>query len=130
MAKFICNKLGRDKSEERINKRGIKVNSKIVHGDDLIEALRKKVIEEAYEVAEAKNEEELIEELGDILEVIDAICKANNISHEQVQEKKRSKKELLGGFDAGFFVESFELEEDNPRITYFRNDPRQYKEVK
>lgn len=128
MVKFICNKLGRDKGLQTFEKEGITPEYQILTGESLGYALKDKLIEEAHEVGEAEGKNQLISELADVLEVIDGLCKLYEINHADVLQAKKAKYEERGGFEQGFFVESLSMDEDNPKVYYFRDSPDKYLE--
>ena len=66
--------------------------------------LNKKLIEEAGEVINSSNKEELIEELADLNEVINAILNINNITYNEVEKVRLLKKQKRGGFDKKIFL--------------------------
>lgn len=129
MFKFLCNKLSRDKTAERLKSFNIKVDYKIIEGKELVEALNKKLLEEAQEVVDAENKEELTAELADLLEVIDVFCSAHNIDMQQILEAKQNKKEQRGSFGKGIFIDTIEMEEDNEWASYFSKRPEKYPKV-
>ncbi|KJY66106.1 uncharacterized protein JF73_01740 [Lactobacillus helsingborgensis] len=61
-------------------------------------ALKQKLIEETNEVLAAKTEENLIEELGDVYEVILAYLKFKNVDQETFLKQVNKKRALKGGF--------------------------------
>ena len=130
MAKFIANKLGRDKGLEGFIKEGITAQYHYVSGHELCQALQRKLVEEAQEVHESKDHKEVIDELADVLEVIDGLCKAYEISMADVLAAKAEKRERRGGFETGWYLETFEIDENNPKINYFRASPHKYPEIK
>lgn len=56
MPKFRCNKLGRDMSLEGFKSEGITPKYKFLSGIELQEELKKKLIEEAEELRDAKTQ--------------------------------------------------------------------------
>ena len=103
------NKLVRDRISDLIRSKGSSVPSiKILHNDaEFLEYLKKKIVEEANEVAETTDDEHLIEELADVYEVIDAICAHQQIPKEKVINKQKSKRKERGGFEKRIaFVDS------------------------
>jgi predicted house-cleaning noncanonical NTP pyrophosphatase (MazG superfamily) len=67
MTKKIFNKLVRDKIPEVISANGATSKTRIVQGDEFLQSLSDKIVEEAIEVKEAgNNRKELIKELGDV----------------------------------------------------------------
>jgi predicted house-cleaning noncanonical NTP pyrophosphatase (MazG superfamily) len=94
----ILNKLVRDRIPEIIEQSGNRYDVEVMSEIDYRAALRQKIIEEAQEVAIAASPDELIKELADLQEVIDAILLAEKIKRsdvDQVQEKRRDQR---GGF--------------------------------
>lgn len=72
--------------------------------------LRLKLIEEAGEVVGARNHQELIEELGDVLEVVTAIAHHAGINAQTIDDHRATKRDRLGGFGAGWVMVTFEEE--------------------
>lgn len=97
------NKLVRDKIPEMIQSEGRVANIKKVEGIELITALAFKLIEESQEVLEAINADDgIAEELGDLIEVYEALIEALNLGDEI--ERKRSEKALEKGvFKEGYY---------------------------
>ena len=62
------------------------------------QALRLKLVEEATEVKNAIDKEELIEEIADLYEVIDTIITFNNLNPQDILTKQQEKREQKGGF--------------------------------
>ncbi|MCL2939435.1 MAG: nucleoside triphosphate pyrophosphohydrolase [Trichodesmium sp. MAG_R02] len=92
------NKLVRDRIPEIISKSGIEYQTITLSEQEYQQALRQKLIEEAQEAATANNAD-LVIEIADLLEVVDALLKSYKISHHKVlleQDKKRASK---GYFD-------------------------------
>ena len=99
--KYVYNKLVRDKIPEQINTAdGRSCRYKILDNDEYIQELNKKLLEEAHEFIE----EHSVEELGDLMEVIFSIMVAKNISIEQVEEKRKIKKDKKGGFQNKIYL--------------------------
>jgi predicted house-cleaning noncanonical NTP pyrophosphatase (MazG superfamily) len=92
------NKLVRDRIPEIISKSGIEYQTITLSEQEYQQALRQKLIEEAQEAATANNAD-LVIEIADLLEVVDALLKSYEISHHKVlleQDRKRASK---GDFD-------------------------------
>ena len=108
--KYIYNKLVRDKIPTEINKMdGRKASYKILNDDEYIQELDKKLFEEAHEFTE----EHSTEELGDLMEVIFAIMKKNNISIEEVEKVRKAKKDKKGGFENKIYLIDVEENQRN-----------------
>jgi predicted house-cleaning noncanonical NTP pyrophosphatase (MazG superfamily) len=71
--------------------------------------LLKKLEEEACELAQAKDDkQELIKEIGDVLEALDAIMEYYQIDEEAVKTLKNDRFVKRGGFKKRIFLESVE----------------------
>jgi len=95
------NKLVRDRIPEIIHQAGRECEVEVMSEAAYHQALRDKLIEEAQEAAEA-TAQDLVKELADLYEVIDALCAAYQIERSSIlaeQEKRRSER---GGFDQRF----------------------------
>lgn len=92
------NKLVRDKIPEIIRQSGNQCEVTIFSETEYLEALRQKLIEEAQEAAIASSDE-LVKELADLYEVIDAILTASGIEREAVSAVQQQRREERGGFE-------------------------------
>jgi predicted house-cleaning noncanonical NTP pyrophosphatase (MazG superfamily) len=125
----MCKKLSRDKTVENMKAAGITTNYKILEGKLLLDALNQKLLEETHELMKAHDRKEVISELADVLEVMDGLCKAHNITMNELLEVKNSTKEKRGGFEKGIFMETIEMDEDNLWVKHFRKSPDKYPEI-
>ncbi len=128
MIKFKCNKLARDKTLENMKQDGIITSHKILNKNDLLYHLKQKLVEESKEVEEASSQNEIIAELADVFELLDAIIKVSEISLENIICVKEFKQKTRGGFDMGIYLETIEMDEDNKWVKHFRASPDKYKE--
>ncbi|MDJ0553916.1 MAG: nucleoside triphosphate pyrophosphohydrolase [Microcoleaceae cyanobacterium MO_207.B10] len=92
------NKLVRNRIPEIIRKNGIECETITLSETEYRQALRQKLIEEAQEAATANNAD-LTTEIGDLLEVIDALLKSYGISHHQVTLEQDQKRATKGDFE-------------------------------
>jgi predicted house-cleaning noncanonical NTP pyrophosphatase (MazG superfamily) len=88
------NKLVRDKIPEIIVNKGEKAITHIAGDAEYRKKLKEKLQEEINEF----NENEVIEEMADILEVIDAICEYKKFDPGELKKVKSAKAEKRGGF--------------------------------
>ena len=94
--KYTYNKLVRDKIPENIDSmEGRKANWRIMDDEEYIKELNKKLLEEVHEFIEEND----VEELADIMEVIQSIMRAKNISYEELKKVQALKREQKGGFN-------------------------------
>lgn len=102
------NKLVRDKIPEEINKiEGRKCNYKILNNEEYLQELDNKLFEEAHEFVE----EHSVEELADLMEVVFAIMEIKNMSIEDIEKARESKKIKKGAFKDRIYLINVEQEE-------------------
>ena len=100
--RYTYNKLVRDKIPEDIDSnKGRKSKYRILNDTEYLEELNKKVLEEANEFIENDS----IEELGDLMEVINAIMKVKGYKMEEGYKAKEVKADKKGKFDNKIFLE-------------------------
>jgi predicted house-cleaning noncanonical NTP pyrophosphatase (MazG superfamily) len=103
-------KLVRDRIPEIIRRNGeIPVCRTLDEAEFRVEVM-KKLLEEAKEVAEAKNPRDIGRELADLLEVMKAVAYANNIRWSRV-----SFNQFLAARDKGVFDEMVFLDRVEPK---------------
>lgn len=114
--KDICvceGKIVRDRIPEIIEKEGRVAYVRVLQGDALKLNLKRKLLEEANEAFEAKNRSELVEELVDVIEVVDAIADAYGITRGELGDTRAEKNEEKGEFTEGYYlIESFSVLEE------------------
>lgn len=126
---FKVEKLIRDKIPALLESKGITVHAKAMEEQEFISKLKDKLLEQAKEVLEASNSDELCEELADVMEVVQALSKANGLSIQQIEQTRLKKREIKGGFENKIYNSSIQIEETNPSISYYLNKPQQYSEI-
>ena len=108
--RYNYNKLVRDKIPEEIDRQiGRKCKYRILNDEEYLKELNRKVLEEANEFIE----ENSIEELGDLMEVINAIMKLKGYSMEDVNEVMKIKEKKKGAFNNKIFLEYVDEEKRN-----------------
>lgn len=98
------NKLVRDRIPENIAARGENVEFLQLEGEALIAELKRKVIEEAFEVADSKTSQQLVEEIADLREVLDALMSKLGIQEDEVNQKRRQKANSHGVFEKALML--------------------------
>lgn len=126
---FLCNKLVRDKTLERMEKQQVQTKHRLLSPDEKKRALFEKLIEEAHEVSKEEERAALIAELADVLEVVAGICASYNISESELAKIQLDTYQARGSFKKGIFLESISMEPDNPLVKSLRAEPEKYKEV-
>lgn len=99
---MIYNILVRDRIPAIIRAEGRTCEVVVLDDDACRQALRVKLVEEAWE-AETATGAELVTELADVLEVVDALIVAHGIAREVVEEQERCRVNR-GGFDQRLFL--------------------------
>lgn len=100
----IHQKLVRDLIPEIISQSGRTAHTRTLAEDEYLAALEKKLLEETNEYLS----DPCMEELADMLEVMEAICRARGYDIEQLLAIKEKKKQDRGGFEKRIFLESVE----------------------
>lgn len=98
------NKLVRDKIPDDIRQHGEIVQVYELRGDALITALKRKVVEEAYEVLSAATVDSMAEELADLTEVMEALVQALHLTEKDISERQVAKRHKRGGFSKGLML--------------------------
>ena len=110
--KYVYNKLVRDKIPENIDKiEGRKASYKILSDEEYLQELDKKLFEEAHEFVE----EHSVEELADLMEVVSAIMKVQNISLEDVEKARKIKNDKKGKFEDKIYLIDVEPDYEDER---------------
>jgi len=97
-------KLVRDKIPGIMRKEGRRFILRRVEKDELFKYLLEKLQEEVKEFISSQS----MEELADILEVIETICRVRGWSWDQILRIKEAKKVKRGGFEEGYIIEVVE----------------------
>jgi len=100
----IYNKLVRDRIPEIIKERGKRYRVHTAGEKEYLHLLRRKIEEEVEEFYENP----VAEEMGDILEVVEALMEYHGLDREVVERVKNEKKEKRGGFEKKIILEGVE----------------------
>lgn len=101
---IIYNKLIRDRIPEITKADGWISETKILNKKDFITELKKKILEESKELNEGKGDKNLIEELVDIQEIIDAILTEKLMKFSEFKKVQSHKRKKRGGFKKKLFL--------------------------
>ena len=102
---LIFNKLVRDKIPEIIESNNEVAIYRILESNEYRQELYKKLLEEANEVINSKNSNDLIVELADVLEVLRAFAELENKELCDIIDLANQKKLKRGGFSKRVFLE-------------------------
>lgn len=109
----IHNKLVRDKIPQILAEKGIRSEAEIVKNEGAFQRLLwQKLIEESREAAVAEKEH-LLEELGDVETVIDAILEINGLTRDELIIQQDTKDRARGKFNERIFLKETKEKDDN-----------------
>ena len=91
------NKLVRDRIPEIIQRDGHQYEVRVASNEEYTQLLMAKLVEEAQEVATA-SDDEIVKELADLYEVIDALISAKSIDDKAIRLKQQERRLNRGGF--------------------------------
>jgi predicted house-cleaning noncanonical NTP pyrophosphatase (MazG superfamily) len=97
-------KIVRDKIPQIIERRGERVDTIQLTGDALVQALQKKLVEEAFEAFDAREGMDILAELADLQEVIKALCSSIGASTNDLETERKRKEMHRGGFEKGLML--------------------------
>ena len=107
MTRTYYNKLVRDKIPDIIRQQGNHPEYHIVNDKtEYCQALREKILEEAIELKESQNVNELI----DILEAVYCLIEAENLDFTKIEELRKKKNVERGSFKRGLILDYVETE--------------------
>ena len=107
MPKKLYNKLVRDNVPEIMRAEGEVPETRVLDDDEYKKLVRLKLLEEAGETRVATGDE-LTKELGDVLEVLEAIAAAEGVNMDEVLALKAKRRAERGGFQKRIYLVSSE----------------------
>ncbi len=131
MRKFLQNKLWRNKTADMMEQNhGSIIHRRKLNDSEFESELKTKLLEEANEVAAASSKDEIAEEVADVFEVLEEMCRLHNISITKVRELQNAKNEERGSYSGRQYVTIAEHPEGSFGEEYCLTDPIKYPEVK
>jgi predicted house-cleaning noncanonical NTP pyrophosphatase (MazG superfamily) len=109
------NKLVRDRVPEIIVERGENLTVAQLSGDSHVTALREKLIEEGFELLDARDLQSIVGEIADVQEILDCLKEKLGISPERAKEEQTLKRHERGSFSKGIVL--VETEHNIPTST-------------
>src|SRR5579859_3298860 len=128
MVRIQLNKLVRDKFVAIYRTLGEKPTYRYLNPGEHVTELLRKVAEEASELSTA-SPQKLAEEIADIEQVLDDLRAVLNIQKSDILSIKRAKKKDKGGFRKGLYIETLQLNDDDPWVQYYRKKPKRFPEL-
>lgn len=127
--RFKAEKLVRNKTNERLAAENVFMKYHIADAEEYKKLLGLKLIEEATEVAVAKNTDEIIDELADVLEVVHSMIAAHNLSFATVEASRQEKLKTRGNFDDRVCSEYVDINESHRLYKQYKSEPDKYPEI-
>ena len=113
------NKLVRDNIPDIIEQNGEKPVIEFLNNNDYKKELLNKLKEECNEVISAENQEELLNELADVYEVLNALAHIQNKSMDDVVKIAEQKKLKRGGFEKKIYLKKVVTKNTKIKISIF-----------
>jgi len=98
------NKLIRDRIPEIIKEAGWKPTIRALKRKEFLDALKKKVAEEAGELIQAKNKKGIVDEIVDIQELLDVLASEIKLTKSEIKKFQTAKRKKRGGFQKRLFL--------------------------
>lgn len=120
--RYVFDKLVRSKMiEKSIKIQDLTLAYKVLDDKNYMSELRKKLMEESQEVCECVEEkDEIMSEIADVYEVLDAICAKFNITKEEILKRQKLRKDERGDLLSREYVDYVEMDKDHDMAEYFR----------
>ncbi len=114
---FRLNKLVRDGIVPDMHAKGQQPEFHALSEEQRVAALKDKLLEESAEY-----------DLPDLLEVIESLANAEGKTFDDIRQEQLAKREKIGGFTTGTYVETVTLNDDDEWAEYYAADPDRYPE--
>jgi predicted house-cleaning noncanonical NTP pyrophosphatase (MazG superfamily) len=98
------NKLVRDRIPEIIEADGSKAETRLLSPKEVIDHLKRKSIEEAQELVEAVEIDDVKKEIADLEEVLKSLKEILNVSEEEIEEIRQKRAKSRGRFLKGIYL--------------------------
>jgi predicted house-cleaning noncanonical NTP pyrophosphatase (MazG superfamily) len=129
MRKFILNKVVRSGIIARMEADKTEVKSEALEGTRAVRAVLAKVIEETEEALTAPPDK-LATEFADIQTALKDAITLSGIPPDEVDALEVKKAAERGRFVPTIFVETVNVQDDDPMATYYGNDPERFPEIR
>jgi predicted house-cleaning noncanonical NTP pyrophosphatase (MazG superfamily) len=100
----VYEKLVRDRIPEIIEADGVKAETRELGPEEVIYLLKQKTIEEAQELVEAKEIEDVKKEIADLEEVLKSLKERLDINEDEIEEIRQKRADSRGRFEKGIFL--------------------------
>jgi predicted house-cleaning noncanonical NTP pyrophosphatase (MazG superfamily) len=125
--RFACHKLVRDLVIPQAHEKGFRCEATTLQGEALRQATFNKLVEEVDEVREVLgNPAELVKELADVMEVVQALAAQSGVSEEDLLAEQQAKRAKRGGFTKGDYLSHFDVPADHADLENLTSQPHKY----
>lgn len=97
--RITYDKLIRDRIPEIMDRAGVRYELAELTGEVFRAALGAKAVEEAEELRAAGTRDDVVKELADVLEVLEALMRVDGIDEAEVRAAQAARREARGGFE-------------------------------
>ena len=125
IVRFALHKLVRDRIPMVTQDERVLIQTQPLDDAAFMNALKEKLIEEAAEVEETPLDE-LVYELADVKEVMEALMACARITPEQLKAVQDKKKEKRGGFTERMYITYLDTPTDSKAYEYMSKYPTKY----
>lgn len=130
MRRFQLSKLVRDKIPQLNEEAGLQNQGlRVLTHQEYLTGLLNKMVEESVELSKQADRKEIIKELADLFEIIDAVQKELNIADDEIRSVQSVKRSKKGGFDKKMYIESLQMSDDNQWAEYYASEPDVFPEL-
>lgn len=100
----LFNKVVRDEIPGQIQRGGERAEVVRLTGEGLLVALKRKLVEEAFEVLDAQKSDAVVGELADVLEVVRTITRRLGVNSAALESERVRKRHRRGSFERGLML--------------------------
>lgn len=129
MLKFKFSKLVRDKVIDHQIDSGAIPHYRHLSDNEHKQQLVEKVIEEAKEITQAKQEERA-SEIADVQQALDDLIEKYGFTKKDIFKAQKIKLDKNGAFKKGLFIEYVEIDKDDKWVKYYKKNSERYPEIK
>ncbi len=120
--RYIFDKLVRSKAiHNAIENENLTFSYKLLDDEHYEKAILRKFKEECDEVCECLNKEEIVSELADVFEVIDAICTHFKVTKDEILQKQKERRDERGDLQSKEYANYVQMDENHAMSEYFAN---------
>lgn len=105
MSRVYHRKLVRDLIEDKIKSKGEEYSLRVVAGEEFLGELKKKIVEEANELASTESRSDFIKEYADLMIVLDSLTEKMEIAPAEIEIALTENIKQKGKFTKGHFLE-------------------------